>query len=663
MKLCKTILLVLALLLSGQIMAAQIQDSESASHDVYAAKYQVEAVYEGNGFKIVQYNLAVLSHFSYLLISDGKVLVIDPGRDIETYLEYARKENLEWVGTFLTHSHADFVAGHREMAHATGAPIYAGHKSGDLFPHIAVKENDSIAVGKATLKVLETPGHTPDGLCGLVAGEESGQKGQFLLSGDTLFVGSVGRPDLMGANYSAAQLAGMMFDSWNNKLSKLADSVVVLPAHGAGSLCGANLSAEPSSTIGQEKRNNPYVKFADNRSAFIANVLQGLKDAPAYFKENARINKEGPELVDWKNPLGNKVESLNGIMNRPDIYIVDVRNAAEYAKGHVWRAVNIALRGRIETWTGIIVPFNARLILHGSEEEVLEAAHRLKRVGYNADYLDFGKQFANTTAPMIEPSELRQRMKQGKAPVIVDVRLPDEWMGMRIGEVINIPLNKLEELAGKKLDQREEIVTVCNSAFRSSLAIGLLERNGFKNGRSMKGGAEAWVAAGYPVIKISTAEKQADEAVEYRNLGLPERISANELMSRLKDLPGSLEIVDIRPKNQVLGYNPLNAQHADIGELIESQRWLVGDVPLLIVDRDGTLAMMAAGILSRKTKREIKVLRGGIEAFWQQQEMGFIKDRMIPVGPAKVVPDAKTEPAAPKTAPESRPRKRKSAGC
>lgn len=652
------VLLFVGLIAAG-LSAATIKDSESASHDQEAAKYQIEAVYNGENFKIIQFKLGVLAHFSYIVESSGKALMVDPGRDIATYLEYAKNNGLEWAGTFLTHSHADFVAGHREMAQATGSPIYASHLSGDLFPHLAVKEGEKIEVGKAVLEVLETPGHTPDALCALVFSKENPARGRYLLSGDTLFVGSVGRPDLMGGSYSAAELAGMMFNTWNEKLSRLDDQTVVLPAHGAGSLCGANLRDEAFTTIGQEKKSNAYAQYFNNRNAFIAAVINDLTQAPAYFVENAAMNRRGPELIDWLNPLGKKVVSLDGLTFNSAVYIIDVRDNASYAAGHIFGSVNVALRGRIETWVGTIVPFTSRVILRGSETEVLEASRRLKRVGYDADYFDFSMSFNDVATPMFEVQKLHRLMQQGSAPVIVDVRLPKEWKGMRIGEVLNLPLNQLEKLAPARLNPADEIVTVCNSAFRSSLAIGLLERTGFKKVSSMDGGAEAWVAAGLPVERIEAAKKGDDR--QFRDLGLPEMISAGELLAQNKDLPGSLEIIDIRPLAQIEAYNPLQAKAVDLASLLEDSAWLAGEVPLVVVDRDGTLALMAAAIISRKTHRPIKVLRGGLEAVWRESEAGFIRDRFFSPEPSTPSqPDS--VPSKPADVP-ARPIKKKSAGC
>ncbi len=680
---CLMLALVISMVCIGAVQAAGLADSESASHSEESARYQVQAIYEGTDLRIVQFNLGVLSHYSYLLISGGKVLAVDPGRDIHTLLDYAAAEKLEWTGTFLTHSHADFVAGHIEMALATGKPVYASHISGAEYPHIELKEGSVIEVGKALVKIIETPGHTPDGLCGLVMPAAAPDKHEYLFSGDTLFVGSLGRPDLMGGSYSAAELAAMMFDSWNNKLALLKDSVAVLPAHGAGSLCGANLSDQPSSTIGQERKNNYFIKYAGNRSAFIARFLTGLAPAPQYFAENARINRVGPETVNWATPLGSKVENLAELIKNPEVYIVDVRNDTAYAASHVHGSVNIALRGRLETWTGIVVPFKARTVLVGSLSELEEAARRLKRVGYNAEYVIFEEYVAaggvTVATSMITPAELRQKMLMGNAPVVLDVRLPEEWLGSRIGEVVNIPLNVLEKLAASRLDRNEPVVAVCNSSFRSNLAVGLLERSGFKAATSMQGGFEAWLDAGFPVetiedssgLKVPSAATSAGSSSAFRNLGLPERISAAQLLQMSKDLPGTFEVVDIRPADQIEDYNPTGARPVDLGDLLESPAWLAGEVPLVIVDRDGSLSMIAAGILSRKTRRPIKALLGGVEGFWRATEAKFIRDRVImpstgqmPVSPsenplaAPAAPDVPVAPAAPSPKPV-----RKGAGC
>lgn len=592
------VLTVLVSMLCSPLTGTAMIDSESSAQGGEAATYQMQSAYEGTDVKIIQFKLGVLSHYSYLMISDGKVLAIDPGRDIDAYIDYASREKLEWVGTFLTHSHADFIAGHIEMAQATGRPIYVSHQSGAEYAHMELVENDTITVGKAVLKIMETPGHTPDSLCGIASPLSDPEKQEFLFSGDTLFVGSLGRPDLMAGDCSPATLAAMMFDSWNNKLAGLADNIVVLPAHGAGSLCGVNLRDELASTIGQEKKTNYYLKYASNKSAFIGKFLSDLEPAPAYFKENARINRVGPEKVNWAALPGKAVEDPAVMVGGSDIFVVDVRNATAYAAKHISGSVNIALRGRFESWTGTVVPFASRLIIVGSMPEIEEAARRLQRVGYSADYIIFDEYVtaggATRSSAQILPTDLYPDMLRGNAPVVVDVRRHNEWLGMKIGEVINIPLDILENRAGLLLNPDEEVVAVCNSAFRSSMAVGLLERAGFKKPASMKGGMEAWVEDKLPVVEISAAATVSSiaavvDSTKNQNSGFPECISAEELQQMIKDLPETFEIVDIRPAVEIQDYNPVDAQAVDLNELLVSQKWLSGDVALIIVDRDGTL--------------------------------------------------------------------------
>jgi glyoxylase-like metal-dependent hydrolase (beta-lactamase superfamily II) len=274
---------------------AEIDDAESRTHGFQAAQYQIVDTYQFPGFKVVQYDLAVLSHFSYMLVSDGEALIVDPGRDVFTYLDAAKAEGVKVVGVWLSHSHADFVAGHIEVAARLNVPLYISEKAQAGYQHKPLREGDELRVGQSILRFVETPGHTLDSMCGVVASGTEPQKPLLVLSGDTLFIGSVGRPDLLGKDMSPSTLAGMMYDTWFNKLSKLPDDVQILPAHGAGSLCGAHLSDSPVSTIGEERIANKILGYT-SRGAFIAAVLEGLPEAPSYFKHNAAMNQKGPEL-------------------------------------------------------------------------------------------------------------------------------------------------------------------------------------------------------------------------------------------------------------------------------------------------------------------------------------------------------------------------------
>jgi glyoxylase-like metal-dependent hydrolase (beta-lactamase superfamily II)/rhodanese-related sulfurtransferase len=509
------IILSISLLIAPTLNAAEIEDAESKTHSKSAADHWLVGAYEFPGFKVVQSTLPVLSIYSYLLISDGEALVVDPVRDISFYLEQAKKENVTIKGVYLSHSHADFIAGHTEVVAELDVPIYQSHKSGAKYPHEPVDEKSILRIGDAVIKFLDTPGHTPDGMCAVVYNKDDLKSPELLFTGDVLFVGSVGRPDLMEGQISASWLASAMYDSWTNKLSKLPDDVMIFPAHGAGSLCGANLSDEPKSTLGEEKKNNPYLKVK-SEAAFVAKVLQGLPDAPQYFSHNAKINRKGPEKVLWDKPLKPEIKPSKELMDPKNYYVVDLRDAKAYAEGHIPNSVNIAARGRLETWVGSMVPWGAKLVLVGDKPLLKEALFRLNRVGYQGDVITM-ESWKEAGMPVregdpIEPKTLYSLMKENEQPLIVDVRLPKEWITLRIGEVLNLPLNDLVPLS-TLLDPTEPVVVVCNSAYRSSMAAGILEREGFKHPRNLMGGSEAWREAGYPVKEGFTDPEYAARRV------------------------------------------------------------------------------------------------------------------------------------------------------
>jgi hydroxyacylglutathione hydrolase len=644
-------------------------DAEAATHGDEAATVQLvkETEEKSADFVFRQYNLAVLSHYSYLIGSGGEALIVDPARDISRYLKDAQELGLKITKVYLTHSHADFVAGHMELAKATGAEVFMNEAAKAGYPHKPVKDGDAIAFGSVRGVVVTTPGHTPDGTCLYVYHPAAGSNPSFVLTGDTLFIGSVGRPDLMGDSMSAAELAEMGYHSWKDKLSKLPDETRFFPAHGAGSLCGAHLSDKPVSTIGEQRRENVYLQHKDLLSYVMA-VIDGLPDAPQYFKHNAKMNHDGPPLVDWDKTTPPALPAAEILAaGQKGTWIIDVRDAKAFAAVHTQGSISIGVRGRFETWTGIMIPWGEPFVLVGSDEEVREAAFRLKRIGYDAPAgflqggVDAWKQ-ANLpvgSLKLLQPRELHQQMQDGTAPIIVDVRLPSEWMGLRIGNVLNIPLNKMFT-DSKRLAKDMPVLTVCNSAYRSSMGASVLLKQGFKNVLNLEGGSEAWIAAGLPTL---SAAGTASAATPARTVKLPERIAAAELKRLMVDLPGTFEIVDVRPPAQFADFNLPGSLNADIAEVIANPSYLNGAAPLILVDRDGSLGMAVGGILSQKTPRPIKVLYGGLEAYWNESGAPLPPASSSPAAASAVRPAA-AAPAQPAPAP-ARPEapKKKSAGC
>jgi len=648
-------------------------DAEAAAHGDDAATVQrvPETEQKSADFVFRQYNLAVLSHYSYLIGSGGEAMIVDPARDISRYLKDAQELGLKITRVYLTHSHADFVAGHMELARATGAEIVANAATKAGYPHKAVADGDAIAFGKVRAVVVTTPGHTPDGICLYVYHPASERNPTFVLTGDTLFIGSVGRPDLMGEGMSAAELAGMGYHSWKDKLSKLPDDTQFFPAHGAGSLCGVHLSDKPVSTIGEQRRENPYLQHKDLPSYVMA-VIDGLPAAPQYFKHNAAMNHDGPPLVDWEKTMPPALPAADvAAQAQNGAWLVDVRDTTPFSTGHPAGAINIGIRGRLETWTGIMIPWDEPFVLVGSDAEVQEAAFRLKRIGYDhpLGFLQGGPDaWEQTNLPLetltlVEPREIYQQMQNGTAPIIVDVRLPTEWMGLRIGNVLNIPLNTLFT-GGKRLSKDMRVLTVCNSAYRSSMGASVLQKMGFKSVLNMEGGSEAWIADGLPTLGADASGRGATGAASVRSVKLPQRISAAELKRMLMDLPGTFEIVDIRPPAQYADFNVSGSINADIADVIANPAYLSAAAPLIIVDRDGSLAMAVGGILSQKTERPVMALYGGLEAYWNDSDAPLppAGSTSVPVVRPAVPVSPPARPAAPApAAPE--PPKKKSAGC
>ena len=461
-----------------------------------------------------QFYLGCLAHASYLLASEGEAVVVDPQRDIDLYLHAAKEHGLKIAHIFETHLHADFVSGHAELAARTGAKIYIGAKAGATFPHIDVNNDFELRFGKARIQVLETPGHTLESICLLITDEEKSAKPWAVLTGDTLFLGDVGRPDL-SRTHTPVQLAGMLYDSLHQKLLPLPDEVLVYPAHGAGSLCGRNMRAERSSTIGTERLTN-YALQIKGKDDFVGELTAHLPARPEYFQRDAQINREGAGALSDLPPLAPlSAERVKALLD-PTIVVLDVRPGDQFAAGHVPGSINIALSGQFASWAGALIGLSSQLILVAdSPEQVDESRMRLARVGIENvhGYLEGGigawKQadFEQADTPQITVQDLRKHLSSSKLAVL-DVRREPEWQAGHIENSIWWPLDNFK-VSPPEIDRTQTIAVHCKSGYRSMIACSLLQRAGFSNVVNVIGGFDAWQQAELPLETKKPVEVNA----------------------------------------------------------------------------------------------------------------------------------------------------------
>jgi hydroxyacylglutathione hydrolase len=452
-----------------------------------------------------QFYLGCLAHASYMIGSETEAVVVDPQRDVDLYLKAAEDHGLTIRHIFETHLHADFVSGHKELAARTGAQIYFGARAGATIPHQAVHDGFELRFGKARIKVLETPGHTPESICLLVTDDENPAKPQAVLTGDTLFLGDVGRPDL-SRTHTPEELAGMLYDSLHNKLLKLRDEVLVYPAHGAGSLCGRNMRAERSSTIGTERLTN-YALQIPSRDEFVRELTSNLPARPDYFSQDAEINRGGaPSLSEMPGLKAITPAELKTLLEEEGSVALDIRSGDQFAAGHVPGSVNIALSGQFASWAGTILGLSSHPVLIGdSPEQLAEARLRLSRVGMEIErgYLQGGvaawKQagFDLECLPEITPQELQQRLSENKVQLL-DVRRQSEWMAGHVAGAAWWPLDRFR-VSPPEVDLGLPLAVHCQSGYRSLIACSLLQRAGFKNVMNVTGGFAAWQEAQLPV--------------------------------------------------------------------------------------------------------------------------------------------------------------------
>lgn len=443
-----------------------------------------------------------LSEAAYFIESNGEAAVIDPLRDIEVYLELARERKATIRYIFETHFHADFVSGHLDLAAATGATIVYGPPPGTKYPVHIAKDGEVFSIGNVSLEVLHTPGHTLESCCFLLKDEQG--KDYAVFTGDTLFVGDVGRPDLAQKENEITMddLAGMLYDSLQKKIIPLADDVLVYPAHGAGSSCGKNLGPESFSTIGEQKKTN-YALQASSREDFIKSVTEGLTAPPQYFPINAMINKQGYDSLDQVLANGMRalsVAAFKQAMADESVIILDTRNSSEFPNGFVPGSISIGLDGRFAEWAGSLLSFEKSILLVTEAGKEKETIIRLARVGFDKmiGYLDGGfAAWQSAGEPIdliveVETDELAMDIPFDEHLLIADVRKETEYAGGHLKNAINLPLDNLKDPAAMcDLDDTQNIYVHCAGGYRSVIAASLIKREGFHNVRNVLGGWNA----------------------------------------------------------------------------------------------------------------------------------------------------------------------------
>lgn len=451
--------------------------------------------------KVEQIYTGCLAQGAYYIESNGEAAIIDPLREVEPYIEKAKKNNVEIKYVFETHFHADFVSGHVDLSNKTGAPIIYGPNANPDFDATIATDGQEFKIGNATIKVLHTPGHTMESTCYLLMDENG--KATSLFSGDTLFIGDVGRPDLAqkGADLTQEDLAATLFDSLRNKIMPLADDIIVYPAHGAGSACGKNMSKETTDTLGHQKETNYALRADMTKEEFIKEVTTGLMPPPAYFPLNVMMNKKGYESIDKvleRGLMALSPEGFEAAANETGALILDTRAPQTFAQGFVPNSINIGIDGNFAPWVGALIPDIKQQILliadEGREEEVVT---RLSRVGYDYSigYLkggfdawkNSGKEVDNITSITAEEfADINDKQDIN----ILDVRKSSEHLSEHIVDAENYPLDNINDNM-EVLDKNKTYYIHCAGGYRSMIFTSILKARGYENLVDVKGGFKA----------------------------------------------------------------------------------------------------------------------------------------------------------------------------
>jgi hydroxyacylglutathione hydrolase len=459
-----------------------------------------------------QYYLGCLAHASYLLGDEASstAIIVDPQRDIHQYLADAEKLGVQIRHVFLTHFHADFVAGHLELRDHCGAKIHLGSRAQAEYPFVAMKDGDTLDFPGMRIQVLETPGHTIESISLLVFDLKTNPaKPYAVLTGDTLFIGDVGRPDLRASlGWTANDLGAHLYHSLHNKLMTLPDATLVYPAHGAGSLCGKKLSSDTVSSLGDQRRLN-YALQPMSKEEFIRLVTADQPDAPPYFTYDAILNTREHATLDHNLERVLQPIELAEVLRMGDsgAQILDVRDAAEYAKGHLAGSINIGLGGQYATWAGTVLDRNKPIVIVAEPGREQEAALRLGRIGFDhvKGYMNGGMESLAVRPDLVWPTErlsapmVAEELAGPNPPLVLDIRNPREWAERHIERSVNVPLNHLQERLGE-IPRDRRIAVHCAGGYRSSIAASILHQYGITNLIEMAGGLAAWDAAKLPVV-------------------------------------------------------------------------------------------------------------------------------------------------------------------
>lgn len=449
--------------------------------------------------KLEQIYTGCLAQGAYYIESEGEAVIIDPLREIHSYLDKASADNAKIKYVFETHFHADFVSGHLDLAKASGASIVYGPTATPTFNAYIAKDGEVFTVGKISFTVLHTPGHTMESTCYLMKDENGTPKALF--SGDTLFIGDVGRPDLAqkAAHMTQEELAGLLYESLRSKILTLPDDIIVYPAHGAGSACGKNMSNETSDTLGHQKKFNYALRANMTKEEFVKEVTDGLLPPPQYFPLNVMMNKQGYDSIEKVLERGQHALSPNAFesaANETGALILDTRDAQLFAKGFIPNAVNIGIDGNFAPWVGSMIPdIKQQILIVAEEGREKEVVTRLARVGYDycIGYLDGGFDAWKKSGKQIDTivsvgaEELKKEINKNKDTLVLDVRKESEYDAGHITHAENAPLDFINESA-KRVDPNKTYYVHCAGGYRSMIFISTLRARGYNNLIDVKGG-------------------------------------------------------------------------------------------------------------------------------------------------------------------------------